>query len=47
MNNNNTFTNTKFEIWLKNNKAIKFYLNSAELKTLILKENRGKAGIYI
>jgi group I intron endonuclease len=47
MNNNNTFTNTKFEIWLKNNKTIKFYSNSAELKTLILKENRGKAGIYM
>lgn len=47
MDNNNTFTNTKFEVWLKDNKAIKFYSNSAELKALIFKENKGKAGIYM
>jgi group I intron endonuclease len=47
MNNNNTFISTKFEIWLKDNKAIKFYSNSAELKALIFKENKGKSGIYL
>lgn len=47
MNNNNTFTNTKFEVWLKDNKAVKFYPNSAELKALISKDNKGKAGVYM
>jgi hypothetical protein len=47
MNNNNTFTNTKFEVWLKDNKAVKFYPNSAELKALIFKDNKGFAGIYM
>jgi len=36
-----------FKSWILNNKPAKVYLNSAESKSLILKDNKGLSGIYL